>query len=148
MSGAGDAVRASRAAERGLRAALALLALSSAATGLPAVLVPRTFYDDFPFVASWVDRLPPYNEHLVTDVGGFYLAFAVLFAWAALRPARALVVPLCLAWAVAAALHLRFHLAHLDALPTGDAIAQSGGLALVLLLPLAALAALRQSSAL
>jgi hypothetical protein len=56
-------------------------------------LVPRTFYDDFPFGRAWVEMLPPYNEHLVSDVGGFYLGFALLFAWAAVSLHRALVVP-------------------------------------------------------
>jgi hypothetical protein len=134
-------------ARTGLRAALALLAVSSALTGLPAALVPRTFYDDFPFVASWVDKLPPYNAHLVTDVGGFYLAFAVLFAWAALRPTRALVVPLCCAWALAAALHLLFHVTHLGGLGTADAIAELGGLAALLALPVAVLVVLRRPGA-
>jgi hypothetical protein len=123
-----------------VRAALALLAVSAAATGLPAALAPRRFYDGFPFVASWVDRLPPYNEHLVTDVGGFYLAFAVLFAWAAVRPHRALVVPLCVAWSVAAAIHLAFHVTHLHGFGTADAVVQTAGLVLVLAIPLAALA--------
>ena len=130
----------------GLRVALGLLAANAAATGLPAALAPRRFYDDFPFLASWVDRLPPYNQHLVTDVGAFYLGFALLFAWAAARPSRALVVPLCWAWALVAALHLRYHVAHLDGFPTADAIAQTAALAVVLLLPGLALAALRQSS--
>jgi hypothetical protein len=127
----------------GVRVAMGMLAASAAAIGVPASFAPRTFYDDFPFVASWVDRLPPYNAHLVTDAGGFYLAFAVLFTWAAVRPSRALIVPLCWAWAVAAVLHLRFHVAHLSGFSTADAIAEIAGLALVLALPLAALAALR-----
>jgi hypothetical protein len=130
----------------GLRAALGLLALSAAFVGVPAAFVPHRFYADFPFAASWVDRLPPFNEHLVGDVGEFYVAFAVLFAWAAARPSRELVIPLCTAWAVAAALHLRFHVMHLDGFPTADAIAQTVSLAAVLLLPFAALVALRQSS--
>ena len=29
-----------------------------------------------------------YNEHLIHDVGDFYLAFTILFAWAAWRPSR------------------------------------------------------------
>ena len=58
----------------GLRVALALLAGSSALTGLPAAIAPRAFYDRWPFLTSWVDKLPPYNEHLVLDVGGFYVA--------------------------------------------------------------------------
>jgi hypothetical protein len=133
----------STARVNGLRAALVLLSLYALAVGLPAAVVPRRFYDDFPFVASWVDRLPPYNQHLVSDVGGFYLGFALLFAWAAVRPSRELVVPLCVAWALAAALHLLFHVTHLAGFPTADAIAQTVALALVLLLPFAALAALR-----
>jgi hypothetical protein len=129
--------------ERGLRAALALLAVTSAATGLPATLAPRAFYDAFPLGLGLVAELPPYNAHLVTDVGGFYLAFAVLFAWAALRPHRALVVPLATAWSLAAALHLLFHVTHLGGFDTGDAVLQTAGLVVVLALPLAVLAASR-----
>jgi hypothetical protein len=129
------------ARERWLRATLAVLAVSSAATGLPATLAPRWFYDAFPLGAGWVSELPPYNAHLVTDVGGFYLAFAGLFAWAALRPRRALVVPLATAWSVAAALHLLFHVTHLGRFGTADAVLQTAGLLLVLALPLAVLAA-------
>jgi hypothetical protein len=35
------------------------------------------------FFAHRVNLISPYNEHLVTDVGGLYLGFAVLFALAA-----------------------------------------------------------------
>lgn len=128
-----------RVPERRLRAALALLALSAAAVGLPATIAPRAFYDSWPLGRDWVSALPAYNEHLVGDVGGFYLAFAVLFAWAAIRPSRPLVVPLCVAWAVAAALHLVFHATHTGGLATGDVVVELGGLALVLLLPVVAL---------
>jgi hypothetical protein len=78
---------------RSARLALGFLFFASATIGLTAALAPRTFYDDFPFLAHWVELLPPYNEHLVTDVGGLYLAFALLFAWAARKPDRALVLP-------------------------------------------------------
>jgi hypothetical protein len=131
-------------ARDGVRGAMALLALYALPTGALASFAPRTFYDSFPLGLSWVDKLPPYNDHLLTDAGGFYLAFALLFAWAAWRPSRELAVPVCCAWALAAALHLRFHLAHLSALATGDAIAQTVGLVAVLLLPLAVIAALRE----
>jgi hypothetical protein len=132
----------------GVRVAMGLLAVSAAAVGIPASFLPREFYDAFPLGLSWVDRLPPYNAHLVTDTGGFYLAFTLLFAWAAIRPSRELIVPVCTAWALAAALHLRFHVVHLGALPTGDAIAQTIGLASVLLLPLAVIVALRRPTTL
>ena len=119
------------------------LAAASAFTGVLATLVPRTFYDDFPAGLSWVDMFPPYNQHLVSDVGEFYLAFTVLFVWAAISLRRALVVPLCTAWIVVALVHFGYHAAHLDGWDTGDAIAQTVALALVLVLPVVALAAVR-----
>ena len=69
------------------RAALWITAASAAGVGLIAAFAPRTFYDDFPYLGHWVDRLPPYNEHLVTDVGALYLAFALVLAWAAVDAA-------------------------------------------------------------
>ena len=68
------------------RACLALMCVYTLSIGATAAFAPHTFYDDFPFLAHWVDRLPPYNEHLVTDAGELYLGFAVLFGWAAWRP--------------------------------------------------------------
>jgi hypothetical protein len=114
------------------------LAAISAFIGLPAALAPRAFYDDFPLGRAWVEMLPPYNEHLVSDVGGFYLAFALLFAWAAVSLGRALVVPLCTAWILGALLHFAYHVTHLDGWDPGDAISQTVLLALVLILPVAA----------
>ena len=121
-----------------LRALLAYLAVGAALPGAWATLAPRSFYDDFPGVGAWVAKLPAYSEHLVTDAGGFYLAFALLFAWAALRPAAALVVPLCAGWAVFSVVHLGWHVAHLDGFGTGDAIAQTAALAGVLAAAVAA----------
>jgi hypothetical protein len=57
-----------------LRATLAAVAASNLMTGLTALLTPRAFYADFPFGLGWVAELPPFNEHLTTDVGAFYLA--------------------------------------------------------------------------
>lgn len=129
------------------RTALAVLAVSAAFTGLPAALVPRTFFDDFPFLSAWVDLLPPYNEHLVTDVGGLFTAFAVLFAWAALRPSRELVVPLCAAWSVSAVLHFVFHVRNLDGFSTADAVGQLFTLGLLVVLPAVAVWALPRGRA-
>jgi hypothetical protein len=118
-----------------IRALLVALAVSAAVPGLWATLAPHGFYANFPGTAHWVDRLPPYNAHLVTDVGAFYLGFAVLFAWAAVRPARALVLPACAAWAVFSAIHLGYHTAHLARFSVTDAIGQTTSLAVVLALP-------------
>lgn len=123
-----------------LRGVLAALALAALSVGLLASFASRSFFDDFPLGAAWVSLLPPYNEHLVTDVGGLQLAFGVLFAWAAWRPSRALVVPLCVGWLVSQVLHLAFHVTHLDGFGVGDAVAQTVSLALVVALPVAAIA--------
>ena len=84
------------------RAALGFLFVSALVIGLTAAVLPRTFYDDFPFLRHWVELLPPYNEHLVTDVGGLYLGFAVLFAWAAWTLQPTLVRAVCSAWLLTA----------------------------------------------
>lgn len=130
------------------RTALVVLALGSASVGVPATFAPRGFYDGYPFVANWVDRLPPFNEHLVTDVGGLFLAFAILFAWAAVTLRRELVVPLCAAWSVSALLHLVFHARHLDGFSVGDAVGELLSLAVLLVLPAIAIWALPVSGAL
>lgn len=117
------------------RGALGFLLISVLLVGLPAAFAPRTFYDDFPFVAHWVELLPPYNEHLVTDVGGLYLGFAVLFGWAAWTLERTLVTAVCAAWLLTATIHLVFHASHLGGFSTGDAIAEIGSLALLLVPP-------------
>jgi hypothetical protein len=120
---------------RSARAALGFLFIAAVVIGLTAAVLPRTFYDDFPFVAHWVELLPPYNEHLVTDVGGLYLGFAVLFAWAAWTLDRNLVRAACVAWLLTATLHLIFHSGHLAGFDTADAIAEIVTLAMLLIPP-------------
>lgn len=117
------------------RIALGFLCAQALLVGIPASLAPEVFYSDFPFFSSWVALLPPFNEHLVTDVGGLYLGFAVMFAWATARPAQALVRPLCVAWALAATLHLVFHARNLEPFGAADAAAEILSLALALALP-------------
>jgi hypothetical protein len=117
------------------RAALGFLFLAAIAIGLTAAFAPRTFYDDFPFVAHWVELLPPYNEHLVTDVGGLYLGFAVLFAWAARTLDRTLVRAVSVAWLLSAGIHLLFHAGHLSGFSPANAIAELATLGLLLVPP-------------
>ncbi|HEY7455946.1 MAG TPA: hypothetical protein VH703_01620 [Solirubrobacterales bacterium] len=125
------------------RAALTILLIAAASIGVVATVAPQTFYDDFPFLRHWVDLLPPYNEHLITDVGGLYLGFAVLFAWAAWTLQPTLVRAVCSAWLLTAAIHLLFHATHLDDFGTGDAIAEIVSLALLLIPPPLAIWAVR-----
>jgi hypothetical protein len=119
-----------------LRCALGLLALSAASVGIPALVDPHGFYDDFPLGEGWVRALPPYNEHLTTDVGALYLGFTVLFAWAAATLQRTLVVPVCVAWSVFSVAHLLFHAGHGEGAP--DFALQLASLAGVLVLAVAA----------
>jgi hypothetical protein len=125
------------------RGALAVLVLAAGSIGITATVAPRTFYDDFPFLDHWVDLLPPYNEHLVTDVGGLYLGFAILFAWSAWKLQRDLVRATCTAWLLVAALHLLFHATHLEGFGTADAIGELTSLAFLLAPPVVALWAAR-----
>lgn len=124
---------------RSARAALWILFLSAASIGAVAAIAPHTFYADFPFFAHWVEMFPPYNEHLVTDVGGLYLGFAVIFAWAAIALEPTLVRAACTAWLLAAAIHLLFHATHLDGFGKADAIGEVASLAFLLAPPLVAL---------
>jgi len=119
-----------------IKTCLAILAFAALSVGLPATFAPGTFFDDYPFFSSWVGLLPPYNQHLVTDVGGLYVGFGFLFVWALIKPSRQLILPLCIGWFVAQALHFLFHLEHLEGFGTADAIAQTVGLALITLIPL------------
>lgn len=129
-----------------LRGLLAFVAVSAALPGLWATLAPEAFYRSFPLGGGgWVAPLGPRSPHLLADVGAFYLAFALLFAWGAWRPDRALVVPAVAAWTLFSTLHLAWHATHLRPLETGDAVAQTISLAVVLALPLLTLRLLRVS---
>jgi uncharacterized protein DUF4345 len=121
------------------RVALALLCFYCLYIGALAAFAPHTFYDDFPFFAHWVELLPPYNEHLVTDVGGLYLGFAVLFGWAARRPEPNLTRAASVGFIVVMVIHLAFHAAHLDGFGTADAIGEIASLASLLLPPAVAI---------
>jgi cytochrome bd-type quinol oxidase subunit 2 len=121
------------------RVALWLLFLAALTIGLPAAFDPHYFYSDFPLDLHWVEMLPPYNEHLTTDVGGLYLGFALLFAWAARTLQQTLARAASCAWLLVATLHLAFHATHLDGFGAADAIGELGSLGLLLALPLAAL---------
>ena len=119
-----------------LRAGLLLPASPPLVVGLWALLVPRSFYDDFPFPGrEWVSALGPYNEHLVRDVGALNLALGVLLATAVILLERRLVRASLVAWLVYAVPHFAFHITTLDAFPPFDNLANVGVLGLAVLLP-------------
>ncbi|MFI1995202.1 hypothetical protein [Actinoplanes sp. NPDC020271] len=113
--------------------AATVLALNAALVGVWAGAFPLSFYRDFPWPgAHWVSALGPYDEHLVRDVGGLYLALLVLSVAALRRPAlRATAGG---AWLVFSAEHFLWHAVHLDAFPPFHQVASSVALSLPLLL--------------
>jgi len=122
-----------------VRGALLALVAYCLFIGVTAVAVPHTFYTDFPFLAHWVELLPPYNEHLVTDVGGLYCGFAFFLAWAAWKPERGIVLAASLAFLVVTVPHLLFHVTHLDGFGAVDGVAQTVALTSLLVPPLVAI---------
>jgi len=101
-----------------------VLAASAAYTGGWAALAPRSFYDSFPGLGHrWVFLLGSYNEHLVRDVGGLYLALLTISGWAALRPRAETFRLVGLAWEAFSVPHLAFHAAHLNTYAVADRVA-------------------------
>jgi hypothetical protein len=125
------------------RAALLVLCAYCLFIGFVAVAAPRTFYNDFPFLAHWVDKLPPYNAHLITDVGGLYIGFGVVVGLAAWRLERGLVIAACAGFLTVSVPHLLFHATHLGGFGELDAIAEMAALGSLLVPPLLALWASR-----
>ena len=122
-------------------AVLAALGLVQLINGLWALLAPQSFYEGYPFGRGWVELLPAYNEHLVRDVGGLYLATAGLFVGAALVMSRATVIIACGSWLLFALPHAIYHGFNLEPFSTSDAIANAVVLVGAVLLPAWVLAA-------
>ncbi len=118
-----------------IRAALAILGLIQLVDGLYALLAPRSFYDDFPVGRGWVEALPAYNEHLVRDVGGLFIATAVVLLAAARTLDRRLVMVACASFLCFSVPHSIYHLLNLGPYGTFDAVANVIALAATVLIP-------------
>ena len=121
------------------RFTLVQLGVIQGALGLYALFFPRSFYEDFPFGLGWVEALPAYNEHLLTDFGGLYLATAVMLLAAAIRLERRWVVISLVAYLAFSVPHTVWHLFHLEPYSTGNAIGNMATLAATVLLPIGVL---------
>ena len=117
------------------RRVVVVLAVVCLAVGLLGVLAPHTFYRH----VVGVDMLGPYNEHLLTDVGGFYLGFALLFAWCARSRSVELRRAGCAAFALTQVLHFAYHAAHLSHFSTVQASEQTIALGALMVLPVVGL---------
>ena len=98
-----------------LRAGLTVLALITLIVGAWQYFAPRSFYTGVPTVATD----PPFNQHLMTDVGGLGLALAVVLGAAAVTMDRLLIRVALAAYLVYSVSHLLFHVTHLTGLSAG-----------------------------
>lgn len=113
-----------RRASRFVRAGTLALALASILPGVWALFSPLSFFNDFPGGGlGWVAGFPPYNEHLVRDLGSFYVGFAALLALAAGTADRTAIRVALAGFIVFTIPHLVFHAQH----PVGEGIGQRFG---------------------
>src|SRR5437764_2554689 len=81
-------MRTNSPARNVVRLGLALVAAGGAFIGTWQYVFPKSFFTDFPTVS--LD--PPFNEHLMTDVGGLTLAMTVVTVFALVWTERRVVV--------------------------------------------------------
>lgn len=112
-----------------------LLAVSCSVTGAYAIAAPHSFYRH----VVGVHLLGPYNEHLLSDVGGFYLGFGVTFTWAARTLSSQLVRATCAGFALTQTAHFIWHALNLQPFTFAQGAVQTIGLGVFLALPLAVL---------
>lgn len=118
-----------------IRAALVVLGGVQLVNGLYALFAPRSFYDDFPLGRGWVEALPAYNEHLVRDVGGLFLATAVVLLAAARSLDRRLLVIAVVSYLCFSVPHTIYHFLNLGPYDTFDAAANVVTLGATVLVP-------------
>lgn|GEM_PF-407596 len=118
------------------RAGLFGLGALQTVNGLYALIAPRSFYDDFPLGRGWVAALPEYSEHLVRDVGGLFLATAVVLLAAGHYLERRLVGVALTAFLAFSIPHSVFHFLNLGPYSTADMVGNVLGLAATVVVPL------------
>jgi len=120
-----------------IKVGLWYLIVSGAVIGVWAQFFPQAFYDSFPGLGrSWVSVDGPFNEHLVRDVGGSYLALVAVTPIAAFMKTRETVLAAALGWLVAQVPHFTYHMIHLHVYPSmSDKIGNVITLTLLVLVP-------------
>lgn len=94
-----------------VRLGMWLLGLVYLAWGVPAVVAPHWFFDHFPGLGQhWTAAYPPYNEHLMTDVGVAACTLGGMLIVAAIVANRVAKTIVLAAVAFYESLHLLFHL--------------------------------------
>lgn len=120
-----------------LRFGLAFMGVGNLFTGGWAVYDPRDWWESFPgFGHAWVSAFGAYSEHLVRDVGGFFLAFGVLFLLAAVFLEKRFVVGSLIAWLCFATPHLIYHMGERGDLSDSDNLLSLEALAVLVAVPI------------
>ncbi|MET0234919.1 MAG: hypothetical protein ABW224_09800 [Kibdelosporangium sp.] len=118
-----------------VRGVLIFFAALEAFLGVWASVGPLSFYEDGPLPGlGWVRLFPPYNEHLVRDFGGLNLAIAAIFVVAAITLTPLLVRTVSAAFLLFSVPHTIFHTIHLEHFTPADAVVQTTGLVVTILL--------------
>ncbi|MEO6943737.1 MAG: hypothetical protein ABI053_03395 [Lacisediminihabitans sp.] len=117
------------------RIVLALTAAIGIVVGVWAAAFPHSFYTNFPgFGFIWVVADGPFNEHLIRDVGGLYLAIAAATVFAIFSREPAATRAVGIAWTVFGVLHFGYHASHLRGMTTANATGELVGLGTSLVL--------------
>ncbi|MEV0294005.1 hypothetical protein [Nocardia sp. NPDC050710] len=96
-----------------VRIILGVLAFQGIVVGLWGVLAPHSWYTSFPgFGMQWIAVDGPYNHHLASDVGAFFLALGAVSLFALIRGGSALAQAAGTGWTVMALPHLIYHASH------------------------------------
>lgn len=119
-----------------IRVVLGALAAVQVLDGLYALVAPASFYEDFPLGRGWVEALPAYNEHLVRDVGGLFLATGAVLLAAAWWMERRLILVAAGSFLLFSIPHTAYHLLNLGPYDTGDAIGNAVALIATVVLPI------------
>ena len=120
-----------------IKVGLWYLIVSGAVIGVWAQFFPQAFYDSFPGLGRrWVSVDGPFNEHLVRDVGGLYLALTSVTIIAAFAKTREMILAAALGWLVAQVPHFTYHMMHLHVYPAlSDKVGNVITLTLLVLVP-------------
>ena len=87
---------------------------------------------------------PPYNEHLIRDIGGLNLGFALLFFASASTLDVALIRTSLGGWLLYAVPHFLFHITNLDRLSASEKVFQTLALGALIVVPIGLLLATRR----
>jgi len=103
------------------RAGFGLLSLANLVWGGWALIAPAHFYQTFPgFGVHWTRAYPPYNQHLIFDLGATLLTLGVLLGVAAIVDNRAVSWVVAVGAGTFGTLHFGYHALHAGTMGGAD----------------------------